>query len=285
MSSMLNFLLWPRSGRLSTAGACALLLFLALHASARSAYAVPTVYLEPDVSIVDEGAVFDVCVMVNADADTISTFDVVFRFDPGVVEMVAAYEGSLYAECPYTTWFVAEEESAGTWEVWDVIFPGGTFVVAPGELAVLRFRAKEAGYSALDFLTATVCDIDRLPLSPLESAGGFICVGGGGGTGLPLESSGDQLLRLGLPYPNPTRGPVNVAVIGSPGGGPGFARAGVFDGRGRFLREILAGSPRSLSVLRWDGRDERGEEVPAGIYFVRLETSSRAVSRKIVVIR
>ncbi|MFH1681447.1 MAG: hypothetical protein ABIH26_12505 [Candidatus Eisenbacteria bacterium] len=247
------------------------------------AWAVPTVSIEPVGTIVDPGEEFEVRIMISAEAETISTFDVVYRFNPDVLEMVAAYEGSLYANCPWTTWFVAEEESLGTWEVWDVIFPGGTYVVAPGELARLRFRAKAKGYSDLEFLSAGVCDIERYPLDPLDWEDAFVCVGGG--TGLEGGSRPDRLWQLGPPFPNPTRGGTTVPLIGPGPGIPGPIWLVIFDGRGRIVRELCGLSGSASSGLHWDGRDTRGNEVPAGVYFIRFGTPAEAGARKVVVIR
>ncbi|RPH46551.1 MAG: hypothetical protein EHM91_07025 [Planctomycetota bacterium] len=269
---------WRRAGIVRTA---AVLLLLGLSAEAR---AVPTVSIDPVGTIVDPGVEFDVRIMISADAETISTFDVVYRFDPAVVEMVAAYEGSLYVNCPWTTWFVAEEESLGTWEVWDVIFPGGSYVVAPGEMARLRFRAKTNGYSDIEFLSVAVCDIERYPLDPLEWEDGFVGVGGGG-TGLGSGPMPDRVLRMGLPFPIPTRGAVTVPVVGIGESALADLRIAVFDTAGRLVREWTGSPDRVPFDLHWDGRNDRGNEVPAGVYFIRCETPEARDARRVVVIR
>ncbi|MDP6983135.1 MAG: FlgD immunoglobulin-like domain containing protein [Candidatus Latescibacteria bacterium] len=37
--------------------------------------------------------------------------------------------------------------------------------------------------------------------------------------------------------------------------------------------------------LQWDGRDDDGRSVATGIYFYRLTTPTRAVARKLLLIR
>jgi len=37
--------------------------------------------------------------------------------------------------------------------------------------------------------------------------------------------------------------------------------------------------------LLWDGRDDSGREVASGIYFYRLETEKKVLSRKMVLLR
>jgi hypothetical protein len=257
---------------------------LFLLGAAAEARAIPTVSIDPVATIVDPGEVFEVGVWISADAETISTFVVVVRFDPIVLEMVAAYEGSLYVNSPWTTWFVAEEESLGTWEVWDVIFPGGSYVVAPGEMARLRFRAKTNGYSDIEFLSAGVCDIERYPLDPLVWENGFVCVGGGG-TEVENGALPDRSWRLGPPFPNPTRDAVSVPLLGSRESIVAPMRVAVFDASGRMVRSLPGVPDRIPSDLRWDGRNDRGCEVPAGVYFIRCASPGITGSRRVVVVR
>jgi len=79
--------------------------------------AAPTVSIQPEGHIVDPGDPFVASLMVNAEAGTISTFDAVFRFNPEVVVLDSASQGSLYVNCDpgFFTWFGFEEESLGTW--------------------------------------------------------------------------------------------------------------------------------------------------------------------------
>jgi glucose/arabinose dehydrogenase len=60
----------------------------------------------------------------------------------------------------------------------------------------------------------------------------------------------------------------------------------LFDQGGRRLHGFRAGAmePGSGRIV-WDGRDARGREVPAGVYFVRLRANHREASLRIVVTR
>lgn len=58
----------------------------------------------------------------------------------------------------------------------------------------------------------------------------------------------------------------------------------LFDVGGRRVRSLAAGAvPAGRHVLRWDARDEAGEPVPGGIYFVRLRAAVGEVACKLVV--
>ncbi|MEO0079471.1 MAG: hypothetical protein ABIK44_02180 [candidate division WOR-3 bacterium] len=64
------------------------------------------------------------------------------------------------------------------------------------------------------------------------------------------------------------------------------AMLNIFDRTGRRVRSLAALSPRlSRVVWHWDGKDELGREVPAGIYFLYHKTDSNTTSAKVVKLR
>ena len=64
------------------------------------------------------------------------------------------------------------------------------------------------------------------------------------------------------------------------------ARLAVYDARGRRLRLLAEGEHAAGEhALAWDGRDDRGRALPAGVYLVRLESAGRAESRRLVLLR
>jgi hypothetical protein len=72
--------------------------------------------------------------------------------------------------------------------------------------------------------------------------------------------------------PNPFRERTDIRFsLAAPVG----VRLDVHDVAGRLVRRLVDGSSLApgLHASVWDGRDERGRAVPAGIYFVRLETA------------
>jgi flagellar hook assembly protein FlgD len=60
----------------------------------------------------------------------------------------------------------------------------------------------------------------------------------------------------------------------------------VHDVGGRLVRTLLRDDrPAGRHSVTWDGRDERGRIVPAGVYFVRLEAGGVQESRTIQRVR
>lgn len=90
-------------------------------------------------------------------------------------------------------------------------------------------------------------------------------------------------VTLEAPWPNPATGQVSFRLRL---GHDGPARVAVFDLAGRRVRawadDAAAAGER---VLDWDFRDDRGREVPAGRYYLRLEAGGNVVTRPFVRVR
>ena len=68
---------------------------------------------------------------------------------------------------------------------------------------------------------------------------------------------------------------------------PSDAGLSVYDPGGRKLRTLLRSGlfPAGAHSLDWDGRDEQGREMPAGVYFARLAVNGRSFTTRLVRIR
>ena len=83
---------------------------------------------------------------------------------------------------------------------------------------------------------------------------------------------GSDLLRA---WPNPARGSATTVEFAM--AQEGEARVRVFDVTGRTVRTLGARRFSSgVHRLEWDGRDDGGGSVAAGVYFVRVETGAHA---------
>lgn len=60
----------------------------------------------------------------------------------------------------------------------------------------------------------------------------------------------------------------------------------VLDATGRLVRSLASGTfAQGEYAIDWDGRDERGVDVPAGVYFTLLKTPADVSSSRMVVVR
>jgi hypothetical protein len=55
----------------------------------------------------------------------------------------------------------------------------------------------------------------------------------------------------------------------------------IYDVSGRVVKQFNHLTIQPFSQVAWDGTDDRGAQLPAGIYFCRLETSEYSLTRKI----
>jgi len=108
----------------------------------------------------------------------------------------------------------------------------------------------------------------------LRAPGTWVDVAAGAGT---------EQLMLGDVHPNPMRTSTTIAFALTRGGPVSLD---VVDVQGRRVRELVQGV-RAAGEHRidWDGRDDDGHAMRAGIYFLRLHAEDRSLNRKVVVMR
>ena len=90
-----------------------------------------------------------------------------------------------------------------------------------------------------------------------------------------------QLLRIA---PNPFSQTTRIELAGLPAGG-GAIRLSVFDIAGRRVRQLGAASRAAEGgtlAIDWDGRNDAGHDVPAGVYFCRPEVAGTPAAWRIV---
>jgi hypothetical protein len=88
---------------------------------------------------------------------------------------------------------------------------------------------------------------------------------------------------LGHPYPNPFSDHVKSAFVLEQ---PAATKATVYNIRGQKVRNLLDSyRAKGSHELTWDGCDDKGTKLAAGIYLLRLETGGRSYSRRMVLMK
>ncbi len=112
---------------------------------------------------------------------------------------------------------------------------------------------------------------------------GFVIPGGGAGIA-GSESPGAATLRLGLVYPNPAFAGTTIPFEL---GRDASVRLTILDVAGRTVRTLADRTfDPGAHRLRWDGRNDRGQAVAGGIYWVRLDapgTGTPPSEQKVVI--
>lgn len=104
-----------------------------------------------------------------------------------------------------------------------------------------------------------------------------------GGTDAP-ETVLSLPLALGQGRPNPFRGETEISFTVPHGSGP--VSLAIYDLAGRRVREMVSGPvPAGWHSVRWNGLNDDGRPVAAGVYFTRLESRDELLTRKLVLLR
>ena len=83
--------------------------------------------------------------------------------------------------------------------------------------------------------------------------------------------------------PNPVQYSTRLTFV-LPAGSQG-AKLRAFDAGGRLVRTFERRFTAGLNEVIWDGTNDRGADVPAGVYFYRLEVGGKRLIRKMVLVR
>jgi hypothetical protein len=189
-----------------------------------------------------------------------------------------------------------------------VVEPGsiGLGTVAAGDTACSVLALINAGTDTLDIASVTGCDAGRFALdlslfdatvppgdttlvtvcySP-DGVGSDSCdvaiVSNGGNASIPVAAvpsssvgggRDGRVLVVSPVMPTPFSG---AAVVRFSIDGPDEVGAAVFDAQGRLVRTLLGATPRGAGThtLEWDGRDDGGRPVAAGVFYVRVTTAA-----------
>lgn len=277
--------------RRSVTEIAALALALALAAAAPAA---PTVFVSPATTLVSPGESFTMDIRVDSGVDTVTCFLVEFEFDPAVIQLVSATEGSLFAACGFPTMCNWDVLGEGHHSCNDVTLGPYTYAVAPGELVNLEFVAGQPGSTPVEILAVDLRDYRRHRILPVWTTDAMVFVapatgvGGcdGPGTGLvvtarPNPSGGSVEIEVAMSSSAPGRDAEDAAERSLPRGAP---LAAVYGAGGRLIATLAPQQAGCGWTACWDGRDRAGSRCAAGVYFVALEWQGNSVTKPVVLI-
>ncbi|MBM4398872.1 MAG: T9SS type A sorting domain-containing protein [Candidatus Cloacimonetes bacterium] len=84
-------------------------------------------------------------------------------------------------------------------------------------------------------------------------------------------------------YPNPFRESISIRFESKT---PSQTELAVYNIKGELVRNIFSSYQKSgLSVMKWDGTNNRGEKATAGVYFIRLKQNNLISNSKVLLLR
>ena len=108
-------------------------------------------------------------------------------------------------------------------------------------------------------------------------------VSAGGGVPTSVGKTPAMLLTAGNIYPNPFSAVTSIDITL---GDEAHVNVEIFDVAGRRVRALSMGLlGAGTTPLAFDGRDQRGHQLPSGVYFCRIHAGSTSVTRKMVIQR
>ncbi len=100
--------------------------------------------------------------------------------------------------------------------------------------------------------------------------------------GVGPGNAGRHAVALAAPRPNPARASVTLSFTAPPGA---QGQLEIFDVRGRRVRTLpIAGVLGAANQIVWDGREESGRALPAGVYLCRLQAGGSSSTRRVTLL-
>ena len=102
----------------------------------------------------------------------------------------------------------------------------------------------------------------------------------------PAESGSNApaaRLSLSLPAPNPFSGSVGITLKANDYTKNTSLK--IYNQRGQLVRTLMQDKPIGVEEFSWDARDENGNRVSSGVYFLQAKQGDQSLTRKMVYIR
>ena len=241
------------------------------------------VALVPSSQTIAPGAEFDLTIKCTSAGADFNGFDAIVSWDPAVLTFLplsplSQQEGTyMKGACGNTFHLFRTGAVADT--ITDVLLCNGVSLTGPGELYRLHFRAANTPQvTTVRFQGVQFYDAGHY-VRPVDSPDLTL------GIGMPVSVETDEpgALRLALSVaPNPGRGPLALSLESDRAG---VQRVRVSDLQGRTVSRLADGwSPAGRRPLSWNGRDDSGRRLPAGVYVVTLEVAGRVAARRVVLL-
>jgi hypothetical protein len=240
--------------------------------------------ITPALVVVQPGDLFSVDFAIT-DADAaFNAFDAVVSYDPSLITFQpvvpsALQQGTLMTGSCGST-FHLFSAAADSLKFTSGILCAGVSQMGPGQLYHLNFQAGPTYADTPIALrpTRTKFFNDGVRILPAETADALVRIMDLTGVGDPAGGRGLSLRAA----PNPVRAGTTFTLATEAEGPQSLT---IYDLRGRVVRAFdRVDAPAGVRLVAWDGRDDRGLALAAGVYRAVLRAGGRRVSQPVVIV-
>lgn len=258
--------------------AIALFVMAAVVSSAPAQSAVQLQFTPAD-TMVSLGTAGRLSVMLNNLDKDVRTLDLYVSYDTTVVSSLGGGAGAMFSNSGYFVFQGFVDSVPGQWHGFAVIMGASSSVIGAGELFYWDYQGVAAGRSPITATSVAVAAADGTYYPMVNLGATSVMVATPAGVRNELPRSAPQL-RL---WPNPFNPRTTVSARISEAG---LVRLAVYDLNGRKVTTLFDGEkPSGEFRLNWTGQDAGGQDVPSGVYLMRLTTMNGATTSKAILLR
>lgn len=245
----------------------------------------------PNRSQVQAGDTLLVELKVPVAGPSFNGYDAYLRYDPAVLQFLPAANAStqegplMTAACGLRFHVFTADTLAGRLRISHSLMCAGVSVTGPGVVYRVRLRARAVDADTpLSLLLAaphkTTFYLAGTILAPLATTDAVVRVGAGSLSAAPTPRVGVSGLRVA---PNPFN-PRTRIVFEAEQAGPAAVAVHAVDGRR--VRTLWQGDVAAGIWSRdWDGCDDRGRPMAAGVYLVRVLAGAEVLTTRATLVR
>jgi len=187
-------------------------------------------------------------------------------FDRTQLKLVSIQPGTLVSDSRIFFWSASDEI-----EISVAALGQGYSIGGSGEVALVRFEVLRDGAVSLTSRVLDIRDVDNHSINCTFNKGAVAAT-----AGTPKS------FALMQNYPNPFN-PETYVSFALPVGSPVSLK--IYNVAGQLVKTLVDGEQMGagLHVVRWDGRNNNGEEVASGIYFYKMSAGDFHATKKMVV--
>jgi FlgD Ig-like domain len=223
--------------------------------------------LLPAVQSIAAGDTLVLDLVVPSAGSSFNGFDCIVSYNPAALTFQpiapTSFQEGVYMTSACGSTFHQFHAAADSLSITDVLLCGGVSLPGPGQIYHLRFKSSNTPQTTTVHIRRVQFYNAGLFVNP--STGDDAQIGIGVALGVGPAQALPQLLRVRA-APNPSRGVVTLSIETRQAGGQ---RLEVQDVAGRTVRHLETGDFSAGQRQRaWDGRDDQGRLLPAGVYRV-----------------